>query len=83
MFYAGDGVSDLSAAKETDLLFAKRGHDLVTYCVTEKVPFFEFETWTTILEQVKSIVEGKRTVEQVSQEGALAFARRNKSLGMD
>jgi 2-hydroxy-3-keto-5-methylthiopentenyl-1-phosphate phosphatase len=25
MFYAGDGVSDLSAAKETDLLFAKRG----------------------------------------------------------
>jgi 2-hydroxy-3-keto-5-methylthiopentenyl-1-phosphate phosphatase len=25
MFYAGDGVSDLSAAKETDLLFAKAG----------------------------------------------------------
>lgn len=25
MFYAGDGVSDLSAAKETDLLFAKQG----------------------------------------------------------
>lgn len=26
MFYAGDGVSDLSAAKETDLLFAKKHH---------------------------------------------------------
>jgi 2-hydroxy-3-keto-5-methylthiopentenyl-1-phosphate phosphatase len=26
IFYAGDGVSDLSAAKETDLLFAKKGH---------------------------------------------------------
>ncbi len=25
MFFAGDGVSDLSAAKETDLLFAKKG----------------------------------------------------------
>lgn len=25
LFYAGDGVSDLSAAKETDLLFAKKG----------------------------------------------------------
>jgi len=25
MFYAGDGVSDLSAARETDLLFAKKG----------------------------------------------------------
>lgn len=29
MFYAGDGVSDLSAAKETDLLFAKA--DMGTY----------------------------------------------------
>lgn len=26
LLYAGDGVSDLSAAKETDLLFAKEGH---------------------------------------------------------
>ncbi len=25
MLYAGDGVSDLSAARETDLLFAKKG----------------------------------------------------------
>jgi 2-hydroxy-3-keto-5-methylthiopentenyl-1-phosphate phosphatase len=25
LIYAGDGVSDLSAAKETDLLFAKAG----------------------------------------------------------
>jgi 2-hydroxy-3-keto-5-methylthiopentenyl-1-phosphate phosphatase len=25
LFYAGDGLSDLSAAKETDLLFAKAG----------------------------------------------------------
>lgn len=33
LFYAGDGVSDLSAAKETDLLFAKKGHDLIEYCV--------------------------------------------------
>ena len=26
LLYAGDGVSDLSAARETDLLFAKKGH---------------------------------------------------------
>jgi 2-hydroxy-3-keto-5-methylthiopentenyl-1-phosphate phosphatase len=31
MFYAGDGVSDLSAAKETDLLFAKKGHGKVFF----------------------------------------------------
>jgi hypothetical protein len=29
MFYAGDGVSDLSAARETDLLFAKKGHGML------------------------------------------------------
>ncbi len=29
MFYAGDGVSDLSAAKETDLLFAKKDHGML------------------------------------------------------
>lgn len=29
MFYAGDGVSDFSAATETDLLFAKRGHGVL------------------------------------------------------
>jgi 2-hydroxy-3-keto-5-methylthiopentenyl-1-phosphate phosphatase len=28
LFYAGDGVSDLSAAKETDLLFAKAGRGM-------------------------------------------------------
>ena len=35
LFYAGDGVSDLSAARETDLLFAKKGHGtyfIESYC---------------------------------------------------
>jgi 2-hydroxy-3-keto-5-methylthiopentenyl-1-phosphate phosphatase len=31
MFYAGDGVSDLSAAKETDLLFAKKNMGELSY----------------------------------------------------
>jgi 2,3-diketo-5-methylthio-1-phosphopentane phosphatase len=56
MFYAGDGVSDLSAARETDLLFAKNGMDLVTYCAKEDVPFTTFENWKSITEKVKEIV---------------------------
>lgn len=32
LFYAGDGVSDLSAAKETDLLFAKAGKRRLIPC---------------------------------------------------
>lgn len=89
MFYAGDGVSDLSAAKETDLLFAKKGHgkssfkqqekgadcatDLVSYCVRENVPFTVFEDWSSILAIVKEIVSGKKSVQQVSAEGVEDF----------
>jgi len=73
MFYAGDGVSDLSAAKETDLLFAKKGHDLVTYCVREKVPFTQFEDWSSILAIVKDIASGKTNVKDVSAAGMETF----------
>ena len=59
LLYAGDGVSDLSAARETDLLFAKEGRDLVTYCEREGVPFTTFSDWSTILATTKDIFEGR------------------------
>lgn len=48
LFYCGDGVSDLSAAKETNLLFAKEGRDLITYCLREKINFVEFKDFNNI-----------------------------------
>ncbi|KAM0716024.1 hypothetical protein Q7P37_008538 [Cladosporium fusiforme] len=69
LFYAGDGVSDLSAARETDLLFAKKGHDLITYCARENVPFTVFEDWSSILATVKKIVAGETTVDAAAQQG--------------
>ncbi|KXL49248.1 hypothetical protein M433DRAFT_151865 [Acidomyces richmondensis BFW] len=69
LFYAGDGVSDLSAARETDLLFAKKGHDLITYCVKQKVPFTVFEDWSSILDTVKEIVSGQITVQEAAKRG--------------
>lgn len=72
MFYAGDGVSDLSAARESDLLFAKKGQgkhydsrtetstknhvDLVTYCAKEDIPFTVFEDFQKIKEVTQDIV---------------------------
>ncbi|MCJ1453136.1 hypothetical protein MMC28_003481 [Mycoblastus sanguinarius] len=70
LFYAGDGVSDLSAARETDLLFAKKDHDLVVYCEREGVPFTVFENWESILETTKAIFEGKTTVKKLAAESA-------------
>ena len=58
LFYCGDGVSDLSAARETDLLFAKKGMDLVTYCRREGVPFKCFETFEDIERDFRRVVEG-------------------------
>jgi len=71
LFYCGDGVSDLSAARETDLLFAKHGHDLITYCEREGIPFTVFYTFEDIHSTIKDIVEGKKTAEQVAAEGKL------------
>ncbi|KAK5165071.1 uncharacterized protein LTR77_009168 [Saxophila tyrrhenica] len=80
MFYAGDGVSDLSAAQETDLLFAKKGHDLIRYCVKQDVPFTVFEDWSTILEKVKLIVEGKTTVHEAARLGYEEYQKGNVGL---
>ncbi|KAF2964429.1 hypothetical protein GQX73_g9152 [Xylaria multiplex] len=66
MFYAGDGVSDLSAAKETDLLFAKAGRDLVTYCEKESVPFTVFNDFSDIHKIVADVVDGKISVQQAA-----------------
>ncbi|KAI4259081.1 MAG: hypothetical protein L6R42_004756 [Xanthoria sp. 1 TBL-2021] len=70
MLYAGDGVSDLSAARETDLLFAKKGHDLITYCEREGIPFTVFEDWQSILATTKDILEGRKSIKSVAKEGA-------------
>lgn len=69
LLYAGDGISDLSAARETDLLFAKEGRDLVTYCDREGIPFTTFKDWNTILEETKDIYEGKKSVRKAAEEG--------------
>ena len=55
LFYCGDGVSDLSAARETDLLFAKAGRDLVTYCQREKIPYVLFHSFKDIHEKIQAI----------------------------
>lgn len=65
LFYCGDGVSDLSAAKETDLLFAKEGRDLITYCIREKIPYTTFSSFKDIHNKVEAIVKGTETVKGI------------------
>ncbi|KAJ9363375.1 hypothetical protein DTO280E4_2783 [Paecilomyces variotii] len=72
LLYAGDGISDLSAARETDLLFAKEGKDLVLYCEREGVPYTTFRDWSTILATTKQIYDGTTSVERVAKEASNA-----------
>lgn len=65
IFYCGDGVSDLSAAREADLLFAKEGMDLITFCEREQVPYRVFQDWAGILRDVRAVVDGKDVAELV------------------
>lgn len=64
LFYCGDGVSDLSAAKETDLLFAKHGKDLIKYCIRESIPYTEFNDFQEILSKVQTIVKHNGDIQQ-------------------
>ncbi|GMM53354.1 putative phosphoric monoester hydrolase [Starmerella bacillaris] len=65
LLYAGDGISDVSAAKETDLLFAKKGQDLITYCKQQNIKYTEFETYASIHERIAKIVDGTETVDSI------------------
>ncbi|KAJ5281178.1 hypothetical protein N7478_006550 [Penicillium angulare] len=68
LLYAGDGVSDLSAAAETNLLFAKEGKDLVTFCERRGMPYTTFQNWSTILSTTKDILAGKVSPSDVAKQ---------------
>ena len=56
-------------SQESDLLFAKEGQDLVTYCEREGIPFTTFKDWTDILSETKEIFSGQKSVKKVAEEG--------------
>ncbi|KAG5355825.1 Pdp3-interacting factor 1 [Yarrowia sp. B02] len=64
MFYCGDGVSDLSAASETDLLFAKAGKDLIVYLEKMSLPYNIFHSFADINKRVDQIYSGKLTLKE-------------------
>lgn len=49
--------------------------DLIRYCVKEDVPFTVFEDWSAILDSVKDIVAGKKSVHDAAREGHEQYNR--------
>ena len=54
--FIGDGVSDLPAAREADVLFARRGLRLEEYCVENKIAYLPFDTFADIQIEIERIM---------------------------
>lgn len=57
VFYCGDGISDLSASKCCDVLFARSGENLVTYCKKHDIPYEEFNTFNDIKKKIADTIK--------------------------
>lgn len=55
--FIGDGVSDLPAAREADVLFARRGLRLEEYCIEHKLPYIPFDTFADVQREVTKIAK--------------------------
>lgn len=57
IIFIGDGVSDLPAARHSDVLFARRGLRLEEYCIEHKLPYIPFDTFADIQKEVIKIAK--------------------------
>ncbi|KAJ3146867.1 hypothetical protein HDU86_008363 [Geranomyces michiganensis] len=55
--FIGDGVSDISAARHADVVLAKRGKDLESWCVREGVTHTAWDDFSAVLEVLQKLVE--------------------------
>lgn len=55
--FIGDGVSDLPAAREADVLFARRGLRLEEYCIENKIAYLGFDTFADVKREVEKIAK--------------------------
>lgn len=56
--FIGDGVSDLAAASQADILFARKDLALEKFCIKNKSPYIPYESFADIQTELESIVEG-------------------------
>lgn len=53
--FIGDGVSDLPAARQADVLFARRGLRLEEYCIENAIAYTPFDTFADIQREIERI----------------------------
>ncbi|KAL4399310.1 phosphatase [Malassezia pachydermatis] len=61
LLFAGDGISDMSAARHADVLFVKdkKDNDLATYCRNHDIGFHLFKDWTVPKAKLEQLLAGE------------------------
>ncbi|BFZ58111.1 hypothetical protein PYCC9005_005170 [Savitreella phatthalungensis] len=62
--FIGDGVSDLPAAREADILFARRGLRLEEYCIENKIPYIPFDSFASIKKEIQRLAAEDKKAEE-------------------
>ncbi|KAL4933813.1 putative 2,3-diketo-5-methylthio-1-phosphopentane phosphatase [Aspergillus undulatus] len=55
--FIGDGVSDLPAAREADVLFARKGLRLEEYCIENNVNYIPFDSFFDVRREMEAIMK--------------------------
>ncbi len=55
--YVGDGLSDRCGAREADVVFAKRGRDLLRFCRATGLPHHEYDTFADVLREIRRLLK--------------------------
>ncbi|CZT19220.1 probable 2,3-diketo-5-methylthio-1-phosphopentane phosphatase, putative [Ramularia collo-cygni] len=63
--FIGDGISDLAAAGQSDLLFARRGLALEEHCLKNKIDYVPYDTFADIQREVVRVAK----LDQVKTKG--------------
>ncbi|KAI8586837.1 HAD-like domain-containing protein [Geranomyces variabilis] len=58
--FIGDGVSDISAARHADVVLAKRGKDLESWCKREGVAHTAWDDFGAVLDVLKKLTDEER-----------------------
>ena len=57
IIFIGDGLSDLPAAREADVLFARRGLRLEQHCIENDIKYTPFDTFADIQEELIKVAK--------------------------
>lgn len=82
--FIGDGVSDLAAASQADILFARRGLKLEYFCIEHMIPYIPYDRFKDVIHDVRHLVKGNHYHDAKAAEELrkAKFAQLTGGLGM-